>query len=105
MLTKKIREFNMLISEQKMNQDVVRNSMLFWKASKGNVGKMESSNRIKDGNGSLVLGEDKVRRIWKDYFEDLYNVDIQEQVAVNTCGFDVIQRGNYIEGEPIRTAE
>ena len=33
---------------------------------------MENSNRIKDGNGRLVLEEAK---IWKEYYEDLYNID------------------------------
>ena len=31
--------------------------------------------RIKDGNGRLGRGDDEVRRIWKEYFEDLYNID------------------------------
>ena len=31
-------------------------------------------------------------------FEDLYNIDTQEQVAVHMCGFDEIQRGNYFRG-------
>ena len=39
---------------------------------------MESSSGIKDGNGRLAQGEDKSRRIWEKYFEDLYNVDNQE---------------------------
>ena len=26
-----------------------------------------------------------------DYFEDLYNIDIQEQIAVHICGFDGVQ--------------
>ena len=43
-----------------------------------NGGKVESSSRIKNENGSLALEEDEVRMIWKDYFENLYNVDIQE---------------------------
>ena len=38
-------------------------------------------------------------RIWKEYFEDLYNIDTQEQVAVYMCGFDGIWRGNYFRGE------
>ena len=29
----------------------------------------------------------------------------QEQVAVNMCGFDWIQRGNYFRGNPIGRAE
>ena len=44
--------------------------------------KVESCSRIKDGNGRLGLGEDEVRRIWKDYLEDLYNTYTQEEVAV-----------------------
>ena len=28
------------------------------------------------------LGEVEVQRIWKDYIEDLYNIDTQEQVAL-----------------------
>ena len=51
------------------------------------------------------MGDDKVRRIWKKYFEDLYNVDTQEQVAVHMCGFDAIRRGKYFGEEPIRKTE
>ena len=49
---------------------------------------MKSCMRIKDGNGRLAQGEDEVRRIWNEYFEDLYNIDTQEQVAVHMCDFD-----------------
>ena len=58
--------------------------------------------RIKDGNGRLVLGEDEVRRIWKEYFEDLYDIDTQQQVAVHMCDFNGI---HYFGGEPIRRTE
>ena len=57
--------------------------------------KVESCSRIKDRNGKLVQGKDEVRRIWREYFEDLYNINNQEQVPVHMCGFDGIQRGNY----------
>ena len=33
---------------------------------------MESGSRIKDINGRLKQGEDELRRICKEYFEDLY---------------------------------
>ena len=46
-----------------------------------------------------------MRKIWKEYFEDLSNIDTQEQVAVRMCGFDGIQRGNYFGGESIVRAE
>ena len=47
----------------------------------------------------------KYEAIWKDYFENLYNIDTQEKVAVHMCGFDGIQRGNYFIGEPIKITE
>ena len=40
-------------------------------------------------------------RIWEDYFEDLYNITTQEQVAVNMCGFEGVRRGTYFGREPI----
>ena len=43
---------------------------------------MEGYSRIKDGNERLALGEDEVRRICKECFEDLYDIDIQEKVLV-----------------------
>ena len=45
-------------------------------------GKVESCSGIKEGNGRLALGEYEVRKIWKEYFEGLFNTDNQEQVAV-----------------------
>ena len=58
---------------------------------------MKNCSKIKDGNGRFAQGEDLVRRIWKEYFE--------EQAAVNMCVFDGIRRGNYLGGEPIERAE
>ena len=46
-----------------------------------------------------------MQRIWKEYFEDQYNIDNQEQVAVHMVGFAGIWRGNYFGEEPIRRAE
>ena len=69
------------------------------------MGKGESCSRIKDGNGKLELGEDEVRRIWKEYLEGLYNIYTQEQVALRICRLESIQRGNYFGEEPIRRTE
>ena len=55
-------------------------------------GKVKSCSRIKDVNGILAQEEDEVQRIWKEYFEDLYNIDAQEQVAVHMCSFNGIRR-------------
>ena len=32
-----------------------------------------SCSRVNDGNGRVVQGEDELRKIWKECFEDLYN--------------------------------
>ena len=66
---------------------------------------MESCSIIKDGNGRLVLEVAEVERSWKEYFDDLYNIDAQEQVAVRMYGFDGAWRGNYFGGEPIGRTE
>ena len=85
-----------------MNQDVNENRKRLWKeVSKANGGKVENCNRIKYRNGRLALGYDEVRRIWKDCFEDLYNIDTQEQIPVNICGFGGIQRSKHFGIEPI----
>ena len=60
---------------------------------------MESCSRVKGENGRPALREDEVQRIWKDYFEDLYNLDTQEQVSFNMCDFDGVQRDNHFGGE------
>ena len=66
-----------------MNDDVNGNRKLFYKQVSNAKGeKTESCSIIKDGNGRLGQGEEKVRRIWKEYFEELYNIDTQEQVVV-----------------------
>ena len=78
-----------------MNKD----RKLFWKqVSNVKGGKVESCIRIKDGNGRLAQ-EDELRRIWKQDFKDLYDVDTQEQVGVPICGFDGIERGNNFGGD------
>ena len=39
---------------------------------------MDSCIRIKDGKGRLMVeGNDELLRGWKDYFLDLYNIDIE----------------------------
>ena len=89
-----------------MNEDVNENRKLFWKEARSVKGiKVENSNRIKDRNGRLAQRDDKVRRNWKEYFEDLYNIDTQEEVVVHICGFDRIWRSNLFGGKPIGRAE
>ena len=61
--------------------------------------------RIKDENWRLAVGEEQVQMTWKNYFEDLYNMDTQEQVVVPMCGSGIVQRDNYFEGETVRRTE
>ena len=57
-----------------MNEDVNENRKLFFKeVSNAKGGKVENSNRIKDGNGRRAMEED--------------DKDTREQVAVHMCGF------------------
>ena len=97
------------INEQfgrKMDEDMNGNRKLFWKeVSNVKGGMVESCNKIKDRNGRLAQGDDEMRKIWKEYFEDLYNIDTQEQVADQMCGFDGVQRSNCFGGEPFGRAE
>ena len=59
------------------------NRKLSWKVlSNANGGKVESCSRINDVNERLGKGEDEVRKILREHFEYLYNIDTQEQVVV-----------------------
>ena len=81
----------------KMNENMNINKTLFWKeVSNAKGGKVQSCSRMKDGNGRLAQGEDEVQKIWRKYFENWYNIDLQEHVAIHMCGFDGICRGNYL---------
>ena len=40
-----------------------------------------------------------MRSIWKEYFEDLYDIDTQEQAPVHMYCFNGILRSNYFRGE------
>ena len=40
-----------------------------------------------------------------EYFEDLYNINTQKQVAIHMCGFDGVWRGNYFRAEAIGKAD
>ena len=63
---------------------------------------MKTCSRVKDGNGRLAKEEDEARKIWKEYFKDLYNIGTKEEVVVHMCGFDRIWKGNYFEGEQLK---
>ena len=83
---------------RKMNEDGNGNRKSFWKeVSNAKEGKDESCSRVKDGNGRLAQGEDESRMIWKEYFEDLHNIDTQEEVAVHMCGYVWFEEETILE--------
>ena len=52
-----------------MNQDVGGNRKLFWKGmSKVNGGQLKICSIIRYLIGKLSVGEDDVRKIWKEHF-------------------------------------
>ena len=48
-------------------------------------------------NKRLTQGEDEVLRIWKEYFEDLHNIDTQEHVALMGFGEATSSEENQLE--------
>ena len=66
------------------------------------VRRMEVRWNVEDISGT---GKIEARRIWKTCFEDLYNIDTQEQLAVHICGFDEVRTASYLGGEPTRRTE
>ena len=42
----------------------------------------------------MALEEIGMQRIFKEYYDDLYNIKTQEQVTVHMCGFDGVRSGN-----------
>ena len=67
-----------------MNQEVCENIKLFRrKFVKISGGKVESCSRIKDRNGRVVVGENKIRSTLKEYPEDLYNMDTEDLGVVH----------------------
>ena len=64
---------------RKTNENVKGNRKLFWKkVSNVKGGKMESCSKIKNINGRLAQREVEVGRIWKECFENLYNIGTQD---------------------------
>ena len=68
-------------------------------------GKVENSNRIKDGNERLALEDVEMQRILKKYFEELYYIGTEEQIAFYIWGFEEVWRGNYFGREVTRRTE
>ena len=80
-----------------MNEDVIGNRKLFQKeVSNTKVGKVEErvAADYRMGMGGWHRERMKCERLCKEYFEDRYNIDTEEQVAVHMCSFDGIRRGN-----------
>ena len=64
--------------------------------------KVKKCSRIKDGNGRLVVGEDEVRRTWKNYFGVF---TIPKLKSGGCCPHGGAQRRNYIGRKPAKRTE
>ena len=63
-----------------MKQNISRNRKLFRKeVGKVNARKVENCN--KDKTGKVKGKKNDVKKTWKKYFEDLYNIDKEEKVS------------------------
>jgi hypothetical protein len=91
---------------RKMNEDVKGNKKLFWKEVR-KVGKERNGNlsNIKNRNGTLVTDEAEVRKVWRDYFENLHKVGSNEEVIVNERGIEGLFRNGYFGEEEITREE
>src|SRR5678816_1748842 len=46
-----------------------------------------------------------VRGVWKEHFEILHNINSNDEVLVNVCGFDSARRNRYFGDEVISEEE
>src|SRR5678816_1516677 len=46
-----------------------------------------------------------VRGVWKEHFEILHNINSNDEVLVNVCGFDSARRNRYFGDEVISKGE
>src|SRR5678815_963144 len=89
-----------------MNGDLQGNRKLFWKEAR----KVKNENkgnllRIMNRDAAFVTDEMNVRGVWKEHFENLYNIDSNEEEIVNVCGFDGARRNRYFGDEVINKEE
>ena len=56
-------------------------------------------------NGVFVTDEMDVRGVWKEHFENLHNINSNDEVLVNVCGFDGTRRNRYFGDEVISKEE
>ena len=54
---------------------------------------------------TIKVEEDDVQNSWKEYFGDLFNVDIKERDAFNMCGSGGGISGNYFRKERVSRSE
>src|SRR5678815_3272518 len=60
---------------------------------------------IRDRLRIMNRDEMDVRGVWKKHFENLYNINSNEEVIVNVCGFDGTRRKRYFGDEVISMEE
>src|SRR5678816_1952508 len=56
-------------------------------------------------DGVFVTDEMAVSGVWKEHFENLYNIGSNEEVIMTVCGFDGTRRNRYFGDEVISKEE
>src|SRR5678815_67152 len=84
---------------RRMNGDIQGNRKLFWKEAR----KVKNENkgnllRIMNRDGVFVTDEIDVRGVWKEHFENLYNIGSNKEVIVTVCVGLMVQEGIDILG-------
>ena len=79
-----------------MNQSAYGATNLFSKKISGKGERVEGKTcrKVTNGPGSLTVGKDCDQMTWKEYFEDIYDVETDEQAIVYICGSESARDGN-----------
>src|SRR5678815_4291707 len=56
-------------------------------------------------DGVFVIDEMDVSGVWKEHFENLYNIGSNDEVIMTVCGFDGTRRNRYFGDEVISKEE
>jgi len=91
---------------KRMTNDMNGNIKLFWKEVKKARGCVANgSEKVKDASGRMLLRDNDVKERWKEYFEELLNVEMQDQIVVNEYGLQDLNRSEYLGCEAVRKEE
>lgn len=73
---------------RRIDDDIQENRVLIWKQIQDAMEEnKENLYRIMNFNGAFITNEMKVRKRWREHFENLNNISSDEEVIMNLSGF------------------